>query len=283
MLARHILPAVPLWRSSGFLARAVTGPASGSLRRLGARAVGLAALLAFGPAAEPLRAADPPPVIKKIVVVDHLLEIDGENLDLGSAPTVRLNATQLAVSTSSAERVTAQIPAALAAGSYKLRLRRPEDAATAKTTVSIGVVQIQPAELTTFYGAPRPSIDGNAAGYVFVGTVDTTVAQVTIARPGQRLVGGGSVVLGLAPGSPNQTFDIGLCYQATYLGAPLVNFAGSAYISQLATTSRALYTVTNVVAPAIGDYKVGVCVRNNGGPSALTQNDYINGWVMVVD
>ena len=244
--------------------------------RPGAIALLAAVTLAVTASAGAAQAA-PPPVIRTIVVGASSLDIQGENLDLGDDPTVRLGTVVLAVQTSSAERVVAQLPAGIAAGSQRLRVRR-SDGLVAKAMIEIGVVrQTSPIAL----GGGAEPIPGNATDYVFVGGVDGSVA-VNV-RAGQKIVGAGSVVLGLEAGSAPQRFDVGLCYKAALFGG-LVNFSAYNYTRPLATTAQTLYPVSATVTLAEpGAYRVGICVRNNSGSAALSQNDYYNGWVMVVD
>jgi hypothetical protein len=238
----------------------------------------VALLLALTVFVLPAHAA-PPPVIRSIVVGAGTLDIRGEDLDIGGAPTVRLGTTVLAVQTSSAERVVVQLPAGVPAGSQRLRVRR-SDGLAAKAMIEIGVTR--QTTVIPLRGAVDASIAGNAPGYVFVGGGDSAVPVVV--GPGQTIVGAGSVALGLAAGSAPQRIQVGLCYKSALFGA-LVNFTGLNYTRPLATSTSepTLYPVSGSVAPEPGAYSVGICVSNNSGPAALTQNDYYNGWVMVVD
>ncbi len=243
----------------------------------------LAALLALGLAATPGHAVAAPPAIDNVVVTDTTLVIDGENLDLGAPPVVKLGVVQLAVQTSSAHQVTVQLPAGLDAGNYVLTLRRPNGGATARAEIPVGIARR--IETTSFSGWSGASIAGNAPNYVFLGDPgNPTTGHVIITRPNQRLLGAATAALGLEPGSPNQTMDVGLCWhEVGSIFAP-VNFVAGAYISMLAKQEQRSYSATaTTVIPTPGVFQVGMCVRNNGGVSALTQNDYVNGWVMVLE
>lgn len=46
------------------------------------------------------------------------------------------------------------------------------------------------------------------------------------------------------------------------------------------TTARATYAVAATTVLPPGTFAVGMCVRNNGS-STISNNNYINGWVMV--
>ncbi len=117
-----------------------------------------------------------------------------------------------------------------------------------------------------------PTIPGSASGYAFVGPTTSVTLTST-----QRLTGSASAVLGLSTGGP-QAINIGMCYQQ---GAGVINnFFGGNYIAPYATTSRLLMTASATAFLAAGTYNVGFCVFNFGALS-LSNNDYVNGWVMV--
>ena len=131
-----------------------------------------------------------------------------------------------------------------------------------------GVVQVEP-----FVGAIG-SIFGNSGSYVFAGPP----VQVTTTATQTRVTGSAVAGLGLNTGNP-QFADVGMCFQPA-AGGTLVNFYGSGFGTYFFTTARDTFssTATKVLSP--GSYKVGMCVRNNGG-NTLNNNGYVNGWVMV--
>src|SRR5262249_53843612 len=114
------------------------------------------------------------------------------------------------------------------------------------------------------------SIAGSATAYVFAGPT----AQGTTTA-GQRLTRAREAPPGLASGGPKTAF-IGLCYQSTAAGAPLINFVGGGFSIFQMTTTRASYAASASVVPGAGTWNVGVCVENQGGAIALTNNDYVN-------
>ena len=117
------------------------------------------------------------------------------------------------------------------------------------------------------------NIAGNSIVYVFAGPT----AAVTIAT-GQRLTGSASAVL--ARGATNTgAADIGLCYQPSS-GGTVINFSGINYLSPNVGSTKQPYAVSYGINPGAGSYNVGFCVRNTSA-SALSNNDFVNGWVMV--
>jgi Collagen triple helix repeat (20 copies) len=126
-------------------------------------------------------------------------------------------------------------------------------------------------------GYAGASIAGNSLVYVFVGPT----AQVTTTAA-QRLTGAAEVPLGLAPGSAAQTAQVGLCYQSTLAGSAINNFVGGNYSVHLFTVGRDSYSAVGTVMPGAGTYNVGFCVRNTGA-AAITDNDYVNGYVQITN
>jgi hypothetical protein len=118
-----------------------------------------------------------------------------------------------------------------------------------------------------------PSIQGNSSKYVFAGPSASVSTDAN-----DRLTGAATAPLGLSTGSQNA--DIGLCYQSTLAGSPLVNFVGGNFSVHSFNTTRRTYTASATTVPGAGNYNVGMCVRNNG-PSPINNNNLLNGWVMV--
>jgi hypothetical protein len=129
-------------------------------------------------------------------------------------------------------------------------------------------------DFTTFQGLV-PTIVGNSGYYVFAGPS----GSVTVAD-GQRLFGAAEAPLGLGSGPP-QTADVGLCYQPNANG-PITHFLGANFSVHNFTTTRAAYAATATTTLPAGEYTVGMCVRNNG-PNTISNNNYVNGWVQVVN
>lgn len=129
----------------------------------------------------------------------------------------------------------------------------------------------------TFNGFAGASIAGSATAWVFAGptaTVTTTASQ--------RITGAALAPLGLASGGP-QLAQIDLCYQPSAGGGTVTNFTGGAFAIVQMTTTRVAIPATASIIPGAGTWKVGFCINNYGGAIALTNNDFINGWVQVTN
>jgi hypothetical protein len=113
------------------------------------------------------------------------------------------------------------------------------------------------------------------SSYVFAGPTAIVTTAV-----GQRLTGSAEAPMGLAAASPSQLADIGLCYQPN-AGGTLTNFIGAYSTHRMFAEMRA-YPAAGTVVPGAGTWNVGLCVRKSG-PAAITQNDYVNGWVLVTN
>ncbi|MFO0589015.1 MAG: hypothetical protein U0441_15805 [Polyangiaceae bacterium] len=112
--------------------------------------------------------------------------------------------------------------------------------------------------------------------YVFVGPQ----ATVTITA-GQKLTAAAEAPLALASAG-SYTIQTGICYQ---LGAgTITNFVGGAYsivgIDQTRTPQAASASISGLAA---GTYKVGFCLLNSNATPAISNNDYVNGWVIVTN
>jgi hypothetical protein len=130
------------------------------------------------------------------------------------------------------------------------------------------------AVLSGFAGA---SIAGNSVAYVFVGPT----AQVTTTAS-QRLTGSAEASLGLATGSAATLAFLGLCYQSTAAGSTITNFVAGNYSIHRFTAGRQGYPAAATVVPGAGTYNVGFCILNQGA-TAITDNDYVNGYVQVTN
>lgn len=120
------------------------------------------------------------------------------------------------------------------------------------------------------------SIAGSSLAWVFAGPT----TQVTLTT-GQRITGSAVGVLSLSSGTAAQQVDVGLCYQPSS-GGTINNFVGGDYTTTMVGDRRDTISAAASVAPAAGTYNIGFCVRNRG-PAALSNNDYVNGWVMVTN
>ena len=127
-----------------------------------------------------------------------------------------------------------------------------------------------------FSGYVGSNIAGSSSAWVFAGPS----TQVTLST-GQRITGSAVGVLALSSGTAAQPVNVGLCYQPSSGGA-ISNFVGLNDTRTIVGDRRDTISAAASVAPAAGTYNVGFCVHNVG-PAALTNNDYVNGWVMVTN
>ena len=122
------------------------------------------------------------------------------------------------------------------------------------------------------------SINGLNSSYVFAGPT----AVITITSTSQSIIAVASAPLGLANGGP-QAADIGMCYRLGTTGT-ITNFVSVSFSSHSVTSDKRNYTGSaTVTGLPPGTYYIGLGVRNDGGAIAISNNDYVNGWVMVTN
>jgi len=131
-----------------------------------------------------------------------------------------------------------------------------------------------PATVVGFYG-PIPTIATNSAAYVWAGVPVEVVTTATM----RRITVTATAPLGLASGAPAGLADVGACYQAAS-GGPITNLLGGNFAQHAFTSVRTPYSVAASAVFGPNTYNVGMCVRNNGA-SAISNNNYVNGWAMV--
>ena len=125
-------------------------------------------------------------------------------------------------------------------------------------------------------GGPVGTLPGGSANYVF--TNSTTAITLNKAK---KVTGVATAMLGLSAGTPAQYIDYGLCYQL--VGNPTIyNFAATIYTTAQVTTTLHPYAASYSISLSAGTYYIGFGIRN-GGPAALNNNDYVNGWIMITD
>ncbi len=123
----------------------------------------------------------------------------------------------------------------------------------------------------TLNGGIAPAI-ANSNIYVFAGP---TLSVTTSAS--QRLVGSAVALLGSSGGT---NIWYGLCYKPS-TSSTLQNWAGVDFL-ETPVAARQAFSVSASVAPGAGTFTVGFCVKNNGA-SNLDDNNWVNGWVEVVN
>jgi hypothetical protein len=121
-------------------------------------------------------------------------------------------------------------------------------------------------------------IASGSSSYVFAGPTVT----VTITSSFQKLVAAASVPLATVAGSPIINVNLGMCYSLSP-GGPVTNFVGGLYsIVQISTTRTSHSVSATVTGLAPGTYQIGVGILNSS-TTAIGNNDYVNGWVMLVN
>lgn len=136
---------------------------------------------------------------------------------------------------------------------------------------SSGVVSV--AAFNGFVGA---SIAASSSAFVFVGPT----ATVTITA-GQKIIACASAPMGVTTGTA--TADIGMCFAPSPANTPVTNFVGNNYSTVEISTTRLTYSASATIAGlAAGTYTIGFGVRNSSA-TAINKNDFLNGWVMVVN
>ncbi|MBS1793560.1 MAG: hypothetical protein JSS81_06880 [Acidobacteria bacterium] len=96
---------------------------------------------------------------------------------------------------------------------------------------------------------------------------------------GQKIVGFGSAVFGTRKGTARVA--VGLCYIPSGGSTPTA-FENDAHLIADVDALRRPFAVSASGTLPPGTYAVGYCVINRG-PQTLDNNDYVNGWMMVVD
>jgi hypothetical protein len=95
----------------------------------------------------------------------------------------------------------------------------------------------------------------------------------------QRIVGFGSAVFGTSSGVSR--ISVSLCYAKSGTST-LIAFSGNSHLTADADSARHTFAVTASGTLPAGTYSVGYCVMNRG-TQAIDNNDYVNGWMMIVN
>ena len=136
-----------------------------------------------------------------------------------------------------------------------------------------GIVTVVP-----FNGSAGAGPFSNMTAYNFVGP--TTI--ITITSTTQKVYGTAIAAIASPTGSPTITARYGLGYRLGTTGT-ITNFVGGAYADvQITSTRSPLTAVGYVTGLPVGTYIVGVIIFNTS-TTAISENDYVNGWVMVTN
>ncbi len=95
----------------------------------------------------------------------------------------------------------------------------------------------------------------------------------------QKIVGFGSAVFGTTSGTVR--IAISLCY-APKGNSVLTAFSGNNHLTADVDSSRHTFSVSASGTLPAGSYSVGYCVINRG-TQTINNNDYVNGWLMVIN
>jgi hypothetical protein len=125
-----------------------------------------------------------------------------------------------------------------------------------------------------FSGGGSDEIFPSNNGWQFFGPV-----KELRANDGQEIVGNASAVFGTTSGTTR--IAISICYTNDEHKMP-VSFSGLNHLIVDADSLRRTFSVNITATLSAGVYQVGYCVDNRG-PQTLNNNDYVNGWIMIVN
>ena len=105
-------------------------------------------------------------------------------------------------------------------------------------------------------------------------------ATVTTTATTPRITASASIPL--ANSTTTSSFRFDLCTQPAG-GGTITSFAGD-YLLIQAEAVRHTFAVSASALPAVGSYKVGLCVQSDGGTNvSVSLTDWMQGWVMVTN
>ena len=132
--------------------------------------------------------------------------------------------------------------------------------------------------IVSFNGGVGAGPFNNMTAYNFVGPT----ATITITSTTQKVYGTAVAPIALAAGLPVTDVRLGLGYKLGAAGA-VTNFAGVAYaIVQLSTLRSGQPVAGYVTGLTPGTYTVGIVILNSTA-NAVSNNDFVNGWVTVAN
>lgn len=141
-------------------------------------------------------------------------------------------------------------------------------------TISINSEQINVSELVDFSGQgtdeifPSNNVWQPFGPYRTINVLDK-----------QKIVGFGSAVFGTTSGTVR--IAISLCYAAKG-SSNLIAFSGNNHLTADVDSVRHTFSVSASGTLPAGSYSVGYCVINRG-TQIINNNDYVNGWLMVIN
>lgn len=129
--------------------------------------------------------------------------------------------------------------------------------------------------VNTINGYAGANIAANSLVYVFVGPTTTVTVNGT-----QKIVACAEAPLAIGTGGPI-SIEAGMCYQSSG-GGTITNFVGGNYSIVEVDTNRSTISASAAITLPAGTYVIGFGVKNYS-TTAITDNDYVNGWVMVTN
>jgi len=141
-------------------------------------------------------------------------------------------------------------------------------------TVSINSQQINVSELVDFSGPGTDEIFPSNNVWQPFGPYRT----INVSDK-QKIVGFGSAVFGATSGTVR--ISISLCYAAKG-NSVLTAFSGNNHLTADVDSNRHTFSVSASGTLTPGSYSVGYCVMNRG-TQIINNNDYVNGWLMVIN
>jgi hypothetical protein len=101
--------------------------------------------------------------------------------------------------------------------------------------------------------------------------------QITV-NGKQKIAGFGSAVFGTTSGTSR--IAVSLCYRQD--GGAITSIGDDNHLIADADAARRTFPVAASKTLPAGTYAVGYCVQNRG-PKVLGNNDYVTGWIMVIN
>ena len=110
----------------------------------------------------------------------------------------------------------------------------------------------------------------------FRGPITTVTVSAT-----QRITATATSALGTTSGTADMEYN--LCYQSVPSGT-ITQFSQGDFFAVTATPNITSFTASqSIVLGVAGDYKVGMCIRNMSTTTAIDNNDWGQGWVLVTN
>lgn len=128
---------------------------------------------------------------------------------------------------------------------------------------------------TTSFAGQMDVIPANGTDLSFYGP--TAVVTITAT---QTITATATAVLATTTGTA--LFKYNLCYQNVSTPGPITEFTPGNYFSVTATVNSTSFNASqSEVFGVAGDYKIGMCIQNLSDNTAIDNNGWMEGWVLV--